>query len=131
MKVYNTEGDYKIKDSGRRIKYDTGAVRDVSDGKGRFDLLPLLAIMDLAKHYEKGANKYSDRNWEKGIPTSRMWDSAVRHMIQFALGMEDENHLNAAIWNIIGLREIINRIRLGVLPKELDDLPYLLRRHEN
>ena len=31
----------KIKDSGERRKFETGAVRDISEGKGRFDLLPL------------------------------------------------------------------------------------------
>lgn len=31
----------KILDSGERIHFDSGAVRDVSDGKGRCDLLPL------------------------------------------------------------------------------------------
>ena len=31
----------KIKDSGERRIFATGAVRDISEGKGRFDLLPL------------------------------------------------------------------------------------------
>ena len=30
-----------IKDSGQRREFETGAVRDISEGKGRFDLLPL------------------------------------------------------------------------------------------
>jgi hypothetical protein len=30
-----------IKDSGERRRFETGAVRDISEGKGRFDLLPL------------------------------------------------------------------------------------------
>ena len=29
-----------LKDSGARRKFDTGAVRDIADGKGRCDLLP-------------------------------------------------------------------------------------------
>ncbi len=119
--------DYIIKDSGKRAEFSTGAIRDTSEGKGRFDLLPLLTLQDLALHYEKGACKYSDRNWEAGIPTSRMYDSAMRHAIQFFLGKEDEDHLIAAIWNLIGLREIKNRIDLGILPEEIDDIPYLLK----
>lgn len=35
-----------IKDSGERTAYDTGAVRDLKEGKGRFDLVPLA---DLAR----------------------------------------------------------------------------------
>ena len=30
-----------IKDSGDRLEYATGAVRDMAEGKGRCDLLPL------------------------------------------------------------------------------------------
>lgn len=30
-----------IKDSGKRRKFETGAVRDIQEGKGRCDLLPL------------------------------------------------------------------------------------------
>ena len=29
-----------IKDSGERTKFETGAVRDMHEDKGRFDLLP-------------------------------------------------------------------------------------------
>ena len=31
----------EIKDSGQRQTFETGSVRDVSEGKGRCDLLPL------------------------------------------------------------------------------------------
>ena len=36
-----------IKDSGNRRKFETGAVRDIQEGKGRCDLLPLGVIADL------------------------------------------------------------------------------------
>lgn len=34
----------KLKDSGARRQFDSGAVRDIADGKGRCDLLPLDVI---------------------------------------------------------------------------------------
>lgn len=34
----------KIKDSGARREFETGAVRDIQEGKGRCDLLPLSTI---------------------------------------------------------------------------------------
>ncbi|HHW90799.1 MAG TPA: hypothetical protein GX745_07865, partial [Clostridiales bacterium] len=34
----------QIKDSGARRRFDTGAVRDLAEGKGRCDLLPLDVI---------------------------------------------------------------------------------------
>lgn len=37
----------QIKDSGHRREFETGAVRDVAEGKGRCDLLPLGVVGDL------------------------------------------------------------------------------------
>lgn len=119
--------DRKIKDSGKRREFKTGAVRDINENKGRFDLLPMLALKDLAIHFQKGCQKYGDRNWEKGIPISNLVDSGLRHAVEFVLGYEDEDHLIAAIWNLINAREILLRIDAGILPEELDDLPYIMR----
>ena len=38
----------ELKDSGNRREFTTGAVRDIGDGKGRCDLLPLSVIADMA-----------------------------------------------------------------------------------
>lgn len=92
-----------IKDSGNRTEFGTGAVRDMHEGKGRYDLLPMCVIDRLAKHYEAGALKYSDRNWEKGIPAHSFADSAMRHFCKYMDGQNDEDHLIAAIWNLCGL----------------------------
>lgn len=92
-----------IKDSGERTQFDSGAVRDMHEGKGRFDLLPMCVLTRLAQHYEKGALKYSDRNWEKGIPAHSFADSAFRHLVKYMDGQNDEDHLIAAIWNLCGL----------------------------
>lgn len=112
-----------IKDSGQRRDFDTGSRRDVRDGKGRFDLLPCLAMRRLAQHFEKGANKYAARNWEKGQPLSVYMDSALRHAFAFLGGQRDEDHLIAAVWNLMCLAETEMRIRHGRLPGGLDDLP--------
>ena len=37
----DTEPSPTIKDSGNRSEFPTGAVRDLSHGKGRMDLLPM------------------------------------------------------------------------------------------
>lgn len=89
-----------IKDSGDRTVFPTGAVRDMQKGKGRYDLLPWEAIHELAIHCEEGAEKYGERNVEKGIPISSLIDSAIRHLSKYIQGMDDEPHLRAALWNI-------------------------------
>ena len=93
----------EIKDSGERTVFDSGAVRDMSWGKGRCDLLPMCVLLRLARHYEAGAYKYSERNWEKGIPAHSFVDSALRHIFKYMDGYRDEDHLIAAIWNLCGL----------------------------
>lgn len=93
----------KLKDSGTRRTFETGAVRDMAEGKGRFDLLPMCVLIRLAEHYENGCQKYGERNWEGGIPTSSFADSAMRHLVKYMDGQTDEDHLIAAIWNLCGL----------------------------
>lgn len=144
-----------IKDSGNRTKFETGAVRDVQHGKGRFDLMPLKVMgkllwlharsneknavttsdivmdiyqfeqlgnfnylmmavnsyakmtnkdifalmLDVARHFENGALKYGERNWQKGIPISRYIDSALRHLMKDLAGETDEDHAAAFVWN--------------------------------
>ena len=88
-----------IKDSGNRREFKSGAVRDIQEGKGRMDLLPACAIIRLSKHFENGAKKYEERNWEKGIPTHSFIDSAIRHLMKYLDGATDEDHLCAAAWN--------------------------------
>ena len=91
-----------LADSGHRREFESGAVRDMQEGKGRCDLLPACSLLRLAKHYEAGAKKYEDRNWEKGIPISVMIDSGLRHIFKYLDGQTDEDHLAAAAWNILG-----------------------------
>lgn len=109
-----------INDGGDRISYGEGkAIREPSTGKGRFDLITPFGLERLARWYELGAAKYSDRNWEKGgIPFSRYLESALRHLNKFMMGMDDEDHLAAASWNILC---IMHHQALGEW--ELDDMP--------
>lgn len=170
-----------ILDSGERREFDSGAVRDIAEGKGRCDLLPLnvismyfnmrinsentnkdkaivvtnilhsldfvlqrkdddflepvlqaansfvrlvygeqdgLAILELAKHYEEGAKKYAERNWEKGIPAHCYIDSCVRHLLKWYDGWEDEPHDRAVLWNLFGLAwTLINKPDFDDRPK--------------
>lgn len=134
----------KILDSGSRREFSTGAVRDIQEGKGRCDLLPLKevsdflispvleqvalfqetgdpndlydvldryiheenldssdVILEVAKHFEAGAKKYGEVNWQLGIPTHCYIDSAVRHYLKFLRGDKDEPHDRAFVWNIL------------------------------
>ena len=60
-------------------------------------------MLELAKHFEAGAAKYGDRNWQKGIPTHCYIDSAMRHYMKFKRGDIDERHDRAFVWNLICL----------------------------
>ena len=141
-----------LKDSGERRAFGTGAVRDMAEGKGRCDLLPLriaagmleedgqadLFIEELAEfvhlnmddtaylyvaldllcdkafggnmanlllevsiHFEDGAKKYGEWNWQKGIPARCYLDSAIRHYLKWLRGDQDEPHHRACAWNLM------------------------------
>lgn len=113
----------EVKDSGKRQDFATGSRRDTRDGKGRYDLIPTSLLTSMARHLEAGAQKYGDRNWEKGQPVSRYFDSALRHIISYWAGNVDEMHLHAALWNIMAMVETQELIADGELPLELDDHP--------
>ena len=106
-----------LKDSGERRQFTTGAVLDRAVGKGRFDLMYTQMMFRLARHYEAGALKYADRNWEKGMEFSVYVDAAKRHMEKYVAGWNDEDHLAAAIWNLAALMFMEERM------PALDDLP--------
>lgn len=157
--------DYETKDTGVRVAFQTGAHRDTNSGKGRFDLMPALAMsrvvgaywgvnrihepdtdaaLDyaftglsgnqardylalacaevvvlmggwapamerLAKLYERGAVKYDARNWEKGIPVARMFESGLRHLCQAVGGLQDEDHYAGFLFNFVGIMEYEER----------------------
>lgn len=111
-----------IQDSGERTQFfdkDGNAigVRDLHEGKGRFDLLPWNAIWEVAKHAENGSKKYGEHNVDRGIPIHSLIDSMIRHTIKFWLGWDDEPHLTAACWNCLWALQMI------LVKPEMDDRP--------
>ena len=117
---------YEIKDSGTRQEFSTGAVRDAQIGKGRYDMVPMATLAALAQHYEKGCLKYGENNWQKGIPVMRFLDSAMRHLSKAMAGMNDENHMISALWNIFSGYETLLRTQLGDLPAEINNSQIIL-----
>lgn len=102
---------YETKDSGKRQDYVSGMRRDIQDGKPRFDLLltdgqPYEAqfLTRLAGLLERGAAKYGEKNWQLADSReelSRFRASALRHMMQWACGEQDEDHGSAVAFNIM------------------------------
>lgn len=112
-----------VNDSGARSEYVTGAVRDTRLGKGRYDLIPMRAMRRLARHFENGAIKYGERNWRKGIPMHCYLDSAIRHAYTYLEGEDkSEDHLAAALWNLVCALHTEEMIAEGKLPAELADI---------
>jgi hypothetical protein len=116
--------EFKTKDSGKREKFKTGAQRDRREGKGRYDLLSVTAIRRWSQLMERGAIKYEDNNWRKGMPLGRFLDSALRHLFQVLENDTSEDHAAAVIFNISSYMETRERIEKGELPKELDDVKH-------
>lgn len=86
--------------------------RDTQEGKARFEfLLPKRVpykeqlITRWAELMSRGAEKYSDRNWEQATgqeELERFKASALRHMIQWQCDENDEDHAAAVMFNLMG-----------------------------
>lgn len=75
-----------------------------SDGKAKVHLIPPEIIEELARHYTKGCEKYSDRNWEKGMKWHECYDSLMRHSLAWWRGEDRDpengsHHMIAVMWN--------------------------------
>ena len=58
-------------------------------------------LLEVSIHFEEGANKYGEMNWQKGLPANCYIDSAVRHYLKYLRGDEDERHDRAFVWNLM------------------------------
>jgi len=112
-----SEKESGLQDSGTREAFKSGAERDIRVGKGRYDLISPVATRRKAILMEKGAIKYEERNWEKGMYVSRCLDSAFRHLNQFLAGCNKEDHLAHASFNIDAI------MHFQELNPEWNDLP--------
>jgi hypothetical protein len=111
----------KVQDSGAWQEFASGAVRDIQEGKGRFDAISPWVLERLAVHMENGAKKYGIDNWMKGMPMRRFADSAMRHMNKYRQGDRSEDHLAAILFNVAAMIDQERRFETGELPRELDD----------
>lgn len=112
-----------MQDSGERQTFETGAVRDTAEGKSRPDLISPFATERLGDWLMLGAQKYSERNWERGIPVSRTIASLHRHLMKYQQGSKDEDHLAAIMCNAMFLLHTEEMVKRGVLPESLLDMP--------
>ena len=111
------------KEEGKKRTFSTGADKQNVEGKGAPVLFPPDAYLEISKHFEEGAALHGDRNWEKGIPLSELLNSLERHIQQEKMGLTDESHDRALAWNAVVYLATKLRIKAGVLPQELADVP--------
>lgn len=111
-------GKYTTKDSGERTSFASGMVRDITEGKTRYDLIIPNDCQDpmfkrWAELMTRGAEKYGSRNWEKASgeeELARFKESAFRHFVQWYLGQTDEDHASAVFFNIQGAEYVKEKL---------------------
>jgi len=91
----------------------------------RYDLIPSRPLRMVAENYGIGAQKYADRNWEKGTDWSLNFAALNRHLWQWWEGQRLDDagfhHLSAVVFHAMALMEF------EVTRPELDDRPKLSR----
>lgn len=61
-----------------------------NNGKIRWSLVDFDALEDMVKVLEFGASKYNDHNWKKGLNTTEVCESLMRHLTAYLRG-EDKD----------------------------------------
>lgn len=89
------------------VKADGGGLR-FDSGKLRLDLLPPEWELELARITTEGSKKYAPRNWERGMPWTKMIGCFRRHFLKFMMGEKYDketgcHHLALAAWNLLAL----------------------------
>lgn len=95
------------------------------EGKPRWELIAYDAVEGVAKVLTFGANKYSARNWEKGIAYGRVFGAIMRHLWKWWHGENQDaetglSHLDHAMCEIMFLSAYEKRGRNGTAQ---DDRP--------
>jgi len=90
-----------IPQTGTTAKFGTGAVRSDTFEEFRYDLVSPIGLREVARACSEGAQKYSDWNWEKGMPVNDLLNHAIAHVYQFLSGDRSEPHLGHAAWNLL------------------------------
>lgn len=113
----------KMKDSGQRETFESGAVRDSDEGKPHPEYISPFAMERLAQWLTEGAKKYTARNWEKGLGIERCFSSMYRHLLKYQMGEHDEDHIAAIFCNCMMILHYEEMVRRGLLPSSLLDMP--------
>jgi len=79
-------------------QFSTGAVRSADRAKQRYDLISPIGLRRLAETCHEGAVKYSDFNWERGMPIHDILNHVIAHAYQYLSGDRSEDHLAHLTW---------------------------------
>jgi hypothetical protein len=87
--------------SGDVVQFQTGAVRSSDAEATRYDLVSPIGLEAVARTCAEGAAKYSDFNWERGMPVHDLLNHSIRHIYQYLAGDRSEDHLPHAAWGLL------------------------------
>ena len=97
----------KEREEAREVRTTSSTGGQKGSKRARFDLIPAV-IWEVAELYGNGAEKYEDRNWERGYDWSLSYAACQRHLHQFWSGEEEDeemalSHLACAIFHALAL----------------------------
>jgi hypothetical protein len=59
-----------------------------NNGKHKWSLVDFKSLEDMVEVLEVGAKKYSPDNWKKGMPYTEIFESLMRHLVDFMNGKD-------------------------------------------
>lgn len=99
-----------------------------NQGKNRIELVPPEWFWALGDVTTRGAEKYSDRNWELGMKWSIVIGCMFRHALKFLTGEKYDpetgcHHLAMVAWNALALMSYdLRGVGEDDLPRALDNM---------
>lgn len=90
--------------------YSSNGGRKDDSGKPELDYLPYEALVQVARVFSFGAQKYGKDNWKAGIEDRRLINAALRHLHKLADGTyeDEESGLPHAAHCIAGLMMLLH-----------------------
>lgn len=83
-----------------------------NEGKLRWSLVDFKSLEGMVRVLEFGAHKYDDHNWKKGLKTTEVFESLMRHLLAWHDGEDYDlesglHHIDHVLCNAMFLKHML------------------------
>jgi hypothetical protein len=102
-----------------------------NSGKRKWSLVDFTSLEEMVECLEFGAEKYGDWNWKKGLPTTEICESLLRHTFSYLNGEDKDSESGIShIGHILCNAMFLNYVQKNLQDK-FDNRYKHVEKHEN